>query len=181
MRRRPWVPQLAVFRPGKPDESPLMRMRPRRAVPSLRNLAQPVHAGAQQRLGDAVHNQVRIPPDRRSEVRIRRRSQRKVSLVYLASSAPASASAASGSSESALPACLQSSPPASDTSSASRQYLPAPHARAHCRPRRAHPRRSPRVCMRFTGSAPSPSEYPKLAASSSNCTTLRASGFSWMR
>ena len=58
-------------------------MSPRRTLPALRHRPAPRHTRAQQRLRNPVHNQIRIPSNRRREVCIRRRRQRKVPLVLL--------------------------------------------------------------------------------------------------
>src|ERR1017187_8438486 len=50
---------------------------------SVRNLALAGHACPEQRLGDAMHNQVGVAADRRGEVRVAGRGQRKMALVDL--------------------------------------------------------------------------------------------------
>ena len=58
-------------------------MRPGRAVPPLGYHSLAAHALPQQRLGDAMHNQVGIAADGRGEVRVGGRGQRKVAFVDL--------------------------------------------------------------------------------------------------
>ena len=115
---------------------------------------------AQDLFQDAVNDQVGIAPDRRSEVRIGGRGQREVSVDSLPNTAPASANAASGNDRmrsSGLPAIF------------SRQLLVHARRDVHifgnfdlawrCRPVPL-PLSVDRhcICMRLTGSAPTPSE-----------------------
>ena len=58
-------------------------MRPRRAVAAFGDVASADNAGAQQRLRDAVHDEVGIAADGRGEVRVGGRGQREVAFVDL--------------------------------------------------------------------------------------------------
>src|ERR1700733_10963454 len=58
-------------------------MGPRRTMAVFANHALARDSLTKQRLANAMHDQVRIAPDRRSEMRVARRSQRKMALVDL--------------------------------------------------------------------------------------------------
>ena len=80
----------------------------------LRRSQLPSRRAIQPRRQNPMHDQIRIPPDRRREVRVTAPPPARNARDCPRCTAPASATAASDNSGCAPPACPQSSPPASD-------------------------------------------------------------------
>ena len=119
---------------------------------------------AQHIFQNAVHDQVRIPPNRRSEMRVRRGRQREVALVLLRVARLFQRTQHQVRQDALLRLARnflrQLLIHARRDVDFFRQFdgLRLPSRRVCCS------RRSAFNCTRFTGSAPTPSEYPNVAA-----------------
>ena len=133
-------------------------------------------------LRNPVNNQIRIPPNRRSEMRIRGRRQRKVSLVLLRVPRLLQRPQHQVAQNPLFRLAFDPLPPASDTSWASLQCLRRPRDVRACLPLAL---RIPPIAARLHRVSPAALQAPANTRSSppvsSNWTTRRASGFSWMR